>query len=117
MNDRIEEESIKLPKSELKRIDEAMEANLPMQEYYQSNFGRGLAEAKRITFVEGVRIEAFLWYERMGKFAEMAGAVTIGDERYFYVSMAGFWYCYKDKAALTTPELINEFLNQLNEGK
>lgn len=61
--------------------------------------------------------EAELWYERMGKFAEMAGAVTIGDERYIHVSMVGFWYCNKDKAALTTPELITEFLNQLNEGK
>ena len=110
MNDRIEEESIKLPKSELKRIDEAMEANLPMQEYYQSNFGRGLAEAKRITFVEGVRIEAFLWYERMGKFAEMAGVVTIGDERWVHVNKVGVWFCNMNKPSITTPELINKFL-------
>ena len=60
--------------------------------------------------LDGYRASQSLWYERMGKFAEW-----VRGEGFQY--LGGIWSSYKYNRSLTTPELINEFLNQLNEGK
>ena len=55
--------------------------------------------------------EASIWYERMGKFAEW-----VSDESYSYNTEGKHWWDRYNNI-MTTPELITEFLNQLNEGK
>tara|TARA_R110000868_G_scaffold247511_3_gene503880 strand:+ start:1226 stop:1495 length:270 start_codon:yes stop_codon:yes gene_type:complete len=68
--------------------------------------------------VNGVNREASLWYERMGKFAEMQGKIWIGDCIWSYDRVSKKWSSYlpskriidREVIYATTPELINEFL-------
>lgn len=59
--------------------------------------------------------EASLWYERMGKFAEWV--VDNGWKRVNFMTKDVKWYNTEHRRQASHAELINEFLNQLNEGK
>ena len=92
-----------LPESELKRI---------------KNCHPDRGDAHQILIRENKRVarelEAQLWYERLGKFAEMQDLVVIGGDKW-YCMPNKTWQRYESKGTgkiitITTPELINEFL-------
>ena len=55
-------------------------------------------------------MEASLWYERMGKFAEMQGEIIIGHRSFSFDGPVWVEFYTNPLIKLTTPELINEFL-------
>jgi len=66
-------------------------------------------------FRQVATIEAYLWYERMGKFAESSKQIVIDGVWWTYRTNS-VWVCnmvvngHLVKKSCTTPELINEFL-------
>ena len=67
--------------------------------------------------VDATLEQAYLWYERMGKFAEEQALLFVGKTNWKYFASTGKWISPHHKKQLTTPELINEFLQQENKEK
>ena len=60
-------------------------------------------------------MEASLWYERMGKFAEWV--VDNGWKRVNFIYKDIKWYNTEQRRQASHAELIELFINSLNEGK
>ncbi len=91
-----------------KDAQDACDKALPMQKYYQSNIGRGLAEAKREGFIMGFTYNQpdKKWTDKdMEGFAEWAW-----NSKYF-LDEDGMWRSFtKHDPAITSSELLNQYI-------
>ena len=67
--------------------------------------------------VDATLEQATIWYERMGKFAELQGEIIIGHRSFSFDGSVWVEFYTNPLIKLTTPELINEFLQQENKEK
>ena len=92
-----------LPDSECKRIKQ------DALKWYPETMDSLEMQTRRAARINGANTEASLWYERMGKFAEWYSDNFNG--------VPDDYEAKEGEQVLTTPELINEFLQQENKQK
>ena len=105
-----------LPDSETERMAIKSSERYPQYPNGDKSLNQDInAHRKQKAFVEGAYYEAFLWYERMGKFAEWV--VDNGWKRVNFIYKDIKWYNTEQRRQASHAELIELFINSLNEGK